>query len=57
MVGEPVRMSLNEALSQREEYLRQWLTQFSRTLEQSTEYDSPPRVEVHKPARTRLLRR
>lgn len=57
MVGEPVRMSLNEALSEREEYLRQWLGLFCQTLEQSTEYDSPPKVEVHKPARIRLIQR
>ena len=51
MVGKRVRSCLDEALSEREGYLRRWLTQFCQTLEQSTEYDSPPKVEVHKPVK------
>jgi len=48
---------LDEALSEREGYLRQWLTQFCQTLERSIEYDSPPKVEVHTPAKMRVIRR
>lgn len=57
MAGKRVRMCLDEALSEREGYLRQWLMQFCQALEQSTEYDSPPKVEVEKPAKIKLIPR
>ncbi len=57
MVGQRVRMALSEALSEREEYLREWLRKVCETLEKSTEYDNPHTVEVCKPARIRVIRR